>query len=141
LRTQYFPETAVDRIGSVESVGILKVESDSTEICKESAAMGNPVVHFEIIGENQQLLNDFYGRVFDWKIEQVMNGYATVNTGSGIAGGIGAMGEARRHVTFYVEVADIQAALALIESKGGKPGFGPHSVPTDPSSAGSPILK
>jgi hypothetical protein len=91
---------------------------------------GNPVVHFEIIGENQQLLNDFYGSVFDWKIEQVMDGYATVNTGSGIAGGIGAMGEARRHVTFYVEVADIHAALALIESKGGKPGFGPHSVPT-----------
>jgi uncharacterized protein len=89
--------------------------------------MGNPVVHFEIIGENQQLLNHFYGSVFDWKIEQVMDGYATVNTGSGIAG---AMGEARRHVTFYVEVADIHAALALIESKGGKPGFGPHSVPT-----------
>jgi len=22
--------------------------------------MGNPVVHFEIIGENQKLLNDFY---------------------------------------------------------------------------------
>jgi predicted enzyme related to lactoylglutathione lyase len=59
-----------------------------------------------------------------------MGDYATVNTGSGIAGGIGAMGEPRRHVAFYVEVADIHVALALIESKGGKLGFGPHPVPT-----------
>lgn len=91
--------------------------------------MGNPVVHFEIIGENQQLLNEFYGGIFDWKIDQVMDGYALVNTGSGIGGGIGAMGEARRHVMFYVEVADVAAALKLIESKGGKPAFGPHPVP------------
>ncbi|HXR39368.1 MAG TPA: VOC family protein [Terracidiphilus sp.] len=98
--------------------------------------MGNPVVHFEIIGENQQLLNDFYGGVFDWKIDQVMEEYALVNTGSGIAGGIGAMGEARRHVTFYVEVADVVAALKMIESKGGKLGFGPHPVPTGAIIAG-----
>ena len=91
---------------------------------------GQSCVHFEIIGEDQQLLNDFYGSVFDWKIDQVMEDYAAVHTGSGIAGGIGAMVEARRHVLFYVEVADIHAALALIESKGGKLGFGPRQVPT-----------
>ncbi len=98
--------------------------------------MGNPVVHFEIIGENQQLLNDFYGSVFDWKIDQVMEGYALATPGSGIAGGIGAMAAARRHVTFYVEVADVAAALKLIESKGGKLGFGPHPVPTGAIVAG-----
>jgi predicted enzyme related to lactoylglutathione lyase len=91
--------------------------------------MRNPVVHFEIIGEDQRLLNEFYGRVFDWRIEQAMDDYATVNTRSGIAGGIGAMGEARRHVTFYVEVADIYATLALFESKGGRLDFGPHPLP------------
>ena len=98
--------------------------------------MANPVVHFEIIGENQKLLNDFYGAVFDWKIDPIMDEYSLVNTGSGIAGGIGAMGEARRHVTFYVEVADVEAALALIESKGGKLAFGPHRVPTGAIVAG-----
>ena len=98
--------------------------------------MPNPVVHFEIIGENQQLLNDFYGSVFYWKIDHVMEGYASVSTGSGIAGGIGAMVEARRHVTFYVEVADIVAALEFIERKGGKLGFGPHTVPTGAIIAG-----
>jgi predicted enzyme related to lactoylglutathione lyase len=98
--------------------------------------MPNPVVHFEIIGESQKLLNDFYGAVFDWKIDPVMEEYSLVNTGSGIAGGIGVMGLARRHVTFYVEVADVEAALALIESKGGKLAFGPHPVPTGATIAG-----
>jgi len=39
------------------------------------------------------------------------------------------MGEQREHVTFYVAVTDIVAALALIESKGGKTAFGPHPIP------------
>lgn len=98
--------------------------------------MPNPVVHFEIVGENQQVLNDFYGAVFDWKIDQVMDGYATVHTGAGIGGGLGAMNPERRHVTFYVEVADVQAALALIESEGGKLAFGPHPVPAGAIIAG-----
>jgi predicted enzyme related to lactoylglutathione lyase len=49
--------------------------------------------------------------------------------GTGINGGIGAMVEARRHVTFYVAVEDVAAALADIESKGGKTAFGPHPTP------------
>ena len=39
------------------------------------------------------------------------------------------MGEGRGHVTFYVAVADVTAALELIESKGGKKAFGPHPIP------------
>lgn len=91
--------------------------------------MPNPVVHFEIIGESQQLLEDFYKSVFDWKITPMMEGYSLVETGSGIGGGIGAMGEARRHVMFYVAVTSVDEALTLIESKGGKKAFGPHTIP------------
>ena len=98
--------------------------------------MPNPVVHFEIIGENQKLLNDFYGGVFDWKIDPIMEEYSLVDPGAGIGGGIGSMDAARRHVTFYVEVADVPAALALIESKGGQKAFGPHPVPTGAIIAG-----
>ncbi len=39
------------------------------------------------------------------------------------------MGEARLHVTFYVAVADVSAALAIIEGKGGQKTFGPQSIP------------
>jgi hypothetical protein len=59
----------------------------------------------------------------------MMEGYSLVKPGSGIGGGIGAMGEARAHITFYVAVEDVNAALALIESKGGKKAFGPHPIP------------
>jgi hypothetical protein len=34
----------------------------------------------------------------------MMEGYSLVKPGSGIGGGIGAMGEGRAHVTFYVAV-------------------------------------
>jgi hypothetical protein len=113
-----------------------RIELASHRTFEETAAVANPVVHFEIIGENQKLLNDLYGAVFDWKIDPIMDEYSLVNTGSGIAGGIGAMGEARRHVTFYVEVADVEAALARIESKGGKLAFGRRPVPTGAIIAG-----
>jgi predicted enzyme related to lactoylglutathione lyase len=91
--------------------------------------MPNPVVHFEIVGENQQLLESFYRSIFDWEITSVMEGYSMVDTGSTIKGGIGAAEKERRHVMFYVAVADVAAALALIESKGGKTAFGPHPIP------------
>jgi len=91
--------------------------------------MANPVVHFEIIGKDQKLLESFYGSVFDWRITPAMEGYSLVNTGSGIGGGIGAMEEASRHVLFYVAVADVDATLAAIEKKGGAKAFGPHPIP------------
>jgi uncharacterized protein len=91
--------------------------------------MPHPVVHFEILGRDKKLLEEFYQGVFNWQIDPVMEEYSLVKPGSGIGGGIGAMGEGRVHVTFYVAVEDVTAALALIESKGGKTAFGPHPIP------------
>jgi len=91
--------------------------------------MPNPVVHFEIIGENQDLLEGFYKSIFDWKITPIMKGYSLVETGSGSGGGIGSGDEPRRHVMFYVAVASVADALTLIETKGGKKAFGPHTIP------------
>jgi predicted enzyme related to lactoylglutathione lyase len=89
----------------------------------------HPVVHFEILGLDQKLLEEFYKSVFHWEIDPIMEGYSIAKPGTGISGGIGAMGEARHHVTFYVAVADVTAALAKIESSGGKKAFGPHPIP------------
>ena len=69
--------------------------------------------------------------------------YATVDTGGegGIAGGIGAVPDGGSgHVTFYVQVDDVQAALDKAESLGGSsvgppmelPGGGMIAVFTDP---------
>jgi predicted enzyme related to lactoylglutathione lyase len=84
--------------------------------------MANPVVHFEIIGNDVAGLGRFYGDLFDWNVRPVegMDGYSLVDTGSegAIGGGIGASDDGRSLVTFYVEVDDPQAYLDKAESLG-----------------------
>lgn len=58
--------------------------------------MPNPVVHFEIKGKDAKKLQDFYGKLFQWKIDA--NNpiqYSLVKTGveGGIGGGISKMDE------------------------------------------------
>jgi hypothetical protein len=50
--------------------------------------MANPVVHFEIVGKDQEALKDVYRQTFDWEIDSnnPVN-YGMVNTGVGIGGG------------------------------------------------------
>jgi predicted enzyme related to lactoylglutathione lyase len=96
--------------------------------------MGQPVVHFEVIGKDGAALRSFYSDLFGWKIDanNPMN-YGIVqregNTnadGVGIGGGIGPAPEGYEgHVTFYVEVPDVEAALARAESLGGSRMMGP----------------
>ncbi|MGH2952645.1 MAG: VOC family protein [Solirubrobacterales bacterium] len=101
--------------------------------------MGQPVVHFEVIGKDAQKLHSYYSELFGWEIDadNPMN-YGTVqredNTnaeGAGIGGGIGVGPDQDYpgHVTFYVEVADVEEALAKAESLGGTRLFGPDEVP------------
>lgn len=82
--------------------------------------MGQPVIHFEVMGKDGAALHSFYSRLFGWEIDanNPMN-YGTVqrdgNTaadGTGIGGGIEVTPEGYSgHVTFYVEVPDVEAAL------------------------------
>jgi predicted enzyme related to lactoylglutathione lyase len=99
--------------------------------------MGQPVVHFEVIGKDGGKLQRYYSDLFGWEIDRSnsMN-YGIVsregNTnpdGVGIAGGIGTGPEGYEgHVTFYVEVPDVEAALAKAESLGGKRMMGPETI-------------
>lgn len=99
--------------------------------------MGQPVTHFEIIGKDADKLRSYYGELFAWEFDadNPMN-YGMVsrddNTnadGVGIAGGVGGGPEGYEgHVTFYVEVPDVEAALAKAESLGGSRVMGPEQV-------------
>jgi uncharacterized protein len=100
--------------------------------------MGNPVVHFQVIGRDAQALQSFYKDAFDWQMEQALPNYAIAFPGgeSDINGGIGqAMDGGEGHVTFYVAVPDLEAALSKIESLGGSTVMGPNDVPEGPSIA------
>jgi predicted enzyme related to lactoylglutathione lyase len=99
--------------------------------------MGKKVVHFEVIGKDGKKLQDFYSKLFDWKIDanNPMN-YGMVNPDdSGLGGGISAGQQGDSHVTFYVEVEDLNEYLKKVESLGGKTVMPPMDVPGGPQLA------
>jgi uncharacterized protein len=93
--------------------------------------MGAPVVHFEVIGRDFETLRRFYGELFDWELDKPGSAdYALLplpKKGVGIGGGIGAASEPYG-VTFYVQVPDLEAALARVEELGGRTLTGPTDV-------------
>ena len=100
--------------------------------------MGQPVVHFEVIGKDGEKLRGYYAELFDWKIDanNPMN-YGVVqreenlsDEGIGIGGGVGVGPDGYDgHLTFYVQVPDVEAALAKAEELGGTRVMGPDEVP------------
>ena len=99
--------------------------------------MGQPVVHFEITGQDGPALHRFYGELFGWDIDANNEyGYGIVdrerNTnddGVGIGGGISQGPEGYPgHVTVYIQVPDVEAALAKAESLGATRMMGPEDV-------------
>ena len=104
--------------------------------------MGQPVVHFEVVGKDYDKLKSFYSDVAGWTYDEppaaTQEGvppYALVprdgNTNSegvGIGGGIGVGPEGYEgHVTFYIEVPDVGASLDQAEKLGGTRVMGPDS--------------
>ncbi len=100
--------------------------------------MGQPVVHFEILGSDPERLRVFYAELFGWDydlgdtvsaavsapgqygfIDGGANGEAPAN--GGVGGGEGFEPRA----LFYVGVEDVEAALAAAERLGGKRVLGP----------------
>jgi len=101
--------------------------------------MGQPVVHFEIIGTDPTRLRGFFNDLFDWDFdtsgtvaeaisEPTNDGFIdllTASDGSGIRGGIGGGDRYDRHVVFYVGVPDVEQALGKVEDLGGQRQMGP----------------
>jgi len=106
----------------------------------------NPVVHFEIAGANGPALRDFYSKLFGWQFQLWEGGpdYGMVQAGAernAIGGGVGSTPpNMKPYVTFYIEVADVQASLDQATKLGGKvvqppmpiPGIGTSALFSDP---------
>lgn len=94
--------------------------------------MGSPIVHVEILGSDGERLAAFYRALFDWTITPVEEGggYAMVDTGAGepVRAGIGGFPGAPSHVTFYVGVEDVAAALARARDLGATTVMEPREV-------------
>ena len=94
--------------------------------------MGQPVVHFEVIGKDPGKLRGYYEQLFGWNFGEPMgpSDYAVLEDPDGIGGGVGAGPEGYGgHVTFYVQVQDVEAVLAQAEGLGGQRMMGPDEVP------------
>lgn len=98
--------------------------------------MGQPVVHFEVIGKDGEKLRSYYSNLFDWEIDAdnpmnygIVAREGNTNTdGVGIGGGVAGYEGQDGHVTFYVEVADVETALAKAAGLGGTRVMGPDKV-------------
>lgn len=105
--------------------------------------MGQPVVHFEIIGSDPAMLRGYYGDLFGWEFatggataEEVSEpgNYGFVDgsktgDGIGIDGGVGGGAGYESRVLFYVGVPNVEAALQKAESLGGTRRMGPVRTP------------
>jgi predicted enzyme related to lactoylglutathione lyase len=99
--------------------------------------MGQPIVHFEIIGKDGAKLQSYYSDMFGWAVDAdnemnyglVSRDGNTNSEGIGIGGGIAGGPEGYEgHVMFYVEVPDVEEALAKAETLGGTRVMGPEKI-------------
>lgn len=96
--------------------------------------MGQPIVHFEILGKDAIGLQTFYAALFDWQVGQAMGPemghYGLVDgESSGLAGGIGQTQDGGTLVTVYVQVPDLQATLDRAVALGGRIVMPPMEIP------------
>ena len=110
--------------------------------------MANPFVHVELNSTDVNKAKAFYGKLFDWKLEDApMPGgtYTMIGVGEGTGGGMmkQMIPGAPSSWLAYVGVDDIEAATKKAKSLGANvlkdvtevPGFGWLSIIVDPTGA------
>lgn len=104
--------------------------------------MGQPVVHFEVIGRDPAALRAFYAQLFGWAFatadavteavsEPGLYGFVEGGTlgGAPVNGGVGGGPDHEPRLLFYVGVPDVEAALREAERLGGTRTLGPEGTP------------
>ena len=87
--------------------------------------MANPFVHVELNTTDLSKAKAFYGKLFDWKLEDVPMGdmaYTMIGVGSGTGGGMmtNPMPQAGSFWLAYVQVDDVKAATEKAKSLGAE---------------------
>jgi predicted enzyme related to lactoylglutathione lyase len=110
--------------------------------------MGNPFVHVELMSTDVGKAKSFYGKLFDWQLEDMPMSemtYTIIKVGEGTGGGLmknPIPGGSSSWVP-YVLVGDVKAATDKAKSLGATlmkdvsevPGMGSFSIVTDPAGA------
>jgi predicted enzyme related to lactoylglutathione lyase len=91
---------------------------------KGDQVMGSPFVHVELMSTDVGAAKSFYGKLFDWKLEDVPLGddgtYTMINVGEGTGGGLmkNPMPNAESSWVPYVLVDDVKKAADKAKSLG-----------------------
>lgn len=103
----------------------------SRNLQTKETAIGRPVVHFEIGCKDSKKMQEFYSKMFDWKIESQGPAAMIAAAPGGIGGHITSLGhEPHNYTTFYVDVDDVQKYLDKARTLGGKTLVPPVNIPT-----------
>lgn len=107
--------------------------------------MGNPFVHVELMADDVDKAKSFYGKLFDWSLEDMpmpAGPYTVIRVGSGTGGGMMRNPMAGSPSTWvpYIEVDNLKAATEKAKSLGAKvmkditeiPNMGAFTIVTDP---------
>ena|SRR5690242_11980845 len=110
--------------------------------------MSNPFVHVELNTPDVSKAKNFYGKLFDWKFEDVPMGpsgvYTMIKVGEGTGGGMLTPPPGGPNMWLaYVQVPDIEASTKKAQSLGASvlkdvtevPGAGWLSILSDPAGA------
>jgi len=102
---------------------------------RPDGSSSNPVLSFEIMGQDSNSLREFYKSLFGWTMNEApFPDYWEVDPGESIRGGIGPARAAGLRsddgfATFKVEVADPEATLARVRELGGETVMKMYAVP------------
>jgi predicted enzyme related to lactoylglutathione lyase len=94
--------------------------------------MPNPVVHFEIGCRDRDATARFYEDAFGWTTAVTGDLTRSIDTGAaeGVPGHLTALGhEPHAYVLVYIQVDDVEAAIAKVEAAGGANHIGPLPTP------------
>ena len=112
----------------------------------EENAMPNPFCHVELNTTDVKKAKEFYGKLFNWKLDDMPGGeYTMIGVGEGTGGGMmkNPIPGAPSFWLSYVLVDDVGVATKKAASLGGKvmkdvtevPNYGEFSVISDPTGA------
>ena len=84
--------------------------------------MSNPVVWFEVVGQDADKLRQFYGELLGWEFQvKHPTRYGTVRNSRGIPGGVGQARDGERGwTTFYTWVPDLERKMAEATALGSQ---------------------
>jgi predicted enzyme related to lactoylglutathione lyase len=87
--------------------------------------MGNPFVHIELVSTDVDKAKTFYGKLFNWKLEDVDMGdmiYTLIKVGDGVGGGLmqNPMPDGHSMWISYVKVGNVRKATDKAKALGAK---------------------